>query len=128
VEPEAILGVSRPFSVTTPKAFNKQTLNHNQFINLVMTFLGESPLSAAVESLVRFIRTGYVETEEERKTRLEKSCKEADSMKRRMMLEQLFDIWDCDGSGYIEINEIEMVLSKWRENGVTNDYMLKEAC
>jgi len=75
---------------------------------------------------VRFKRTGYVETEEERKTRLEKSCKEADSMKRRMMLEQLFDIWDCDGSGYIEINEIEMVLSKWRENGVTNDYMLKE--
>ena len=41
------------------------------------------------------------------------------------MIEQLFDLWDIDGSSYIEINEIEMVLSKWREDDL-HEYMLKE--
>ena len=48
-------------------------------------------------------------------------------IKRRVQTEQLFDIWDVDGSGYLEINEVEMVLSKWREEDI-HDYLLKEAC
>ena len=46
-------------------------------------------------------------------------------IKRRVQTEQLFDIWDVDGSGYLEINEVEMVLSKWREEDI-HDYLLKE--
>ena len=53
------------------------------------------------------------------------SRKEANSVKQRIMIEQLFDLWDIDGSSYIEINEIEMVLSKWREDDL-HEYMLKE--
>ena len=53
------------------------------------------------------------------------SRKEANSVKQRIMIEQLFDLWDIDGSSYIEINEIEMVLCKWREEDL-HEYMLKE--
>ena len=43
-----------------------------------------------------------------------------------MHVEQLFDLWDVDASGYLEINEIEMVLSKWREEDI-HEYLLKES-
>lgn len=126
-EPETLFGVSRPFSFTTPQAFNKTSLNEHQFVNLLMRFLGESPRGEAVEPLVKFIRAGYIETELERTKRIDESRKEADSIRRRMQVDRLFELWDIDGSGYLEIEEIEMVLSKWREDDL-HEHMLKEAC
>ena len=41
---------------------------------------------------------------------------EARSAKRRLKLDQLFDLWDVDGSGYLELNEVQTVLSKWKED------------
>lgn len=42
-----------------------------------------------------------------------------------MQVDRLFELWDIDGSGYLEIEEIEMVLSKWREDDL-HEHMLKE--
>ena len=72
-----------------------------------------------VTALVRYVRAGYIETDEERMSRLEKARSEACLVKRRLLMDQLFDLWDVDASGYLEMSEIEMVLSKWREEGMT---------
>ena len=42
---------------------------------------------------------------------------EARSAKRRLKVDQLFDLWDIDGSGYLELKEVETVLSNWKEDG-----------
>lgn len=41
---------------------------------------------------------------------------EARSAKRRLKVDQLFDLWDVDGSGYLELTEVETVLLKWRQD------------
>eukprot|EP00795_Rhopilema_esculentum_P015993 gene15993-7326_t len=109
---------SRAQSVATGSIFDPTTLNQAQFINLLEKFLGELSSRTAIETLVRYVRAGYIETEEERMARLEKARVEARSAKRRHLIDQLFDLWDVDGSGYLEMTEIEMVLSKWREDGM----------
>lgn len=45
---------------------------------------------------------------------------EARSANRLLKLDHLFDLWDIDGSGYLEVSEVETVISKWREDESTN--------
>ena len=59
---------SRCHSVAS--AFDENTLNVSQFVHMIETFLGDVPLMEAFHQLVRFVKTGYMETEEERMQRL----------------------------------------------------------
>jgi len=36
-----------------------------------------------------------------------------------LKVDQLFDLWDIDGSGYLELKEVETVLSNWKEDGTS---------
>lgn len=53
-------------------AFDENTINMSQFIQLTETFLGDYPVLEIFQSLCRYMRNGYVETEEEKMTRLMK--------------------------------------------------------
>ncbi|XP_070572519.1 EF-hand calcium-binding domain-containing protein 5-like isoform X2 [Ptychodera flava] len=97
-------------------AFDENFLNISQFVQLVESFLGDEDSQAAFDTLLDFIKAGYVETEEEKMFRLKKARKEAQSAKRKLLLDQLFERWDNDGSGYLELEEILTVLGKYKEN------------
>ena len=57
-------------SQSQASAFDENTLNMSQFIQLTETFLGDEPHTDGFKQLVRWVREGYMETEEERANRL----------------------------------------------------------
>ena len=45
---------------------------------------------------------------------------EARSAKRRRQVDALYELWDVNASGYLELDEIQVVLNKWRSDGIEN--------
>ena len=35
-------------------------------------------------------------------------------------MDQLYELWDLNASGYLELDEIQVVLNKWRVDGIDN--------
>lgn len=62
-------------SMSQASIFDENLVNVSQFVHVTETFLGEVPDMHVFGNLVRYIRDGYVETEEERMKRLLKVCK-----------------------------------------------------
>ncbi|KAM3934817.1 EF-hand calcium-binding domain-containing protein 5 [Leptodactylus fuscus] len=98
-----------------PSAFNDSALNLPQFVQLMETFVGEDAPLAAVEEFISFIQREYVETEEERIALLAKVRQDALLAKQKLVLQALFEKWDNDGSGFLELEEVEGVLVKYKE-------------
>ncbi|XP_069617261.1 EF-hand calcium-binding domain-containing protein 5 [Ranitomeya imitator] len=98
-----------------PSAFNDSALNLPQFVQLMETFVGETAPLAAVEELTSFILKEYVETEEERIALLTKVRHEALLARQKLVLQALFEKWDNEGSGFLELEEVEGVLAKYKE-------------
>ncbi|XP_033627840.1 EF-hand calcium-binding domain-containing protein 5-like isoform X1 [Asterias rubens] len=105
----------RAGSVAT-SMFDENLLNCSQFVQLVESFLGMSTPEEVVQHVIKYLGEGYVETEEEKYLRLQKARHEAQSAKRKLILEQLFEKWDNDGSGYLDLEELHSVMSKFKEN------------
>jgi len=46
---------------------------------------------------------------------LKQARKEAMTSRRKMLLDQLFDRWDNDGSGFLDQEEVETVMLKYKD-------------
>ncbi|ESP00971.1 hypothetical protein LOTGIDRAFT_51730, partial [Lottia gigantea] len=96
-------------------AFDENSLNVSQFVQLTETFLGDDPRKEIFAQLLKFIKNGYEETEEEKMDRLKKARREAVSAKRKTMIDVLFEKWDNDGSGFLDLEEVENVMLKYKD-------------
>nr|CAB3241204.1 EF-hand calcium-binding domain-containing protein 5-like [Phallusia mammillata] len=94
--------------------FDESQLSQGRFVSLLENFVTDDTNHITVEQLVNFIHGGYVETEEEKMLRLARARKEALSAKHRQMVDRLFNIWDNDGQGNLDHEEVEDVLSKYK--------------
>lgn len=110
----------RPKSGTEGSAFDENSLNQPQFIHLLEKFMGHTPVKHVFDELVRFVRASYRETDDERIARMNKARMEARSAKRRHQVDALYELWDVNTSGYLELDEIQVVLGKWRTDGIEN--------
>ncbi|XP_066268695.1 EF-hand calcium-binding domain-containing protein 5-like isoform X2 [Branchiostoma lanceolatum] len=106
---------SQMTQMTGTSVFDESSLNLNQFVQLVETFLGDHPYQEAVDHLVGYIQSGYVETEEEKMSRLAKARRDAISARHKYLLDQLFEKWDNDGSGFLDLEEVQTILLKYKE-------------
>ncbi|XP_055435631.1 EF-hand calcium-binding domain-containing protein 5 [Bubalus kerabau] len=105
-------------------AFNGVSVNLLQFVQLLETFVGEdSPLSVS-EALTSFFKKGFVETKEEKMSGLKKARQNASRIRRELLLKALFQKWDCDGSGFLDLKEIDELLYTYKE-GMEKESMKK---
>lgn len=96
-------------------AFDENSLNVSQFVTLTETFLGNEPTKESFNMLTKYVKDGYEETEEEKMERLMKARKEALSTQRKHMMDSLFEKWDNDGCGYLDMEDVETVMQKYKE-------------
>ncbi|KAJ8783855.1 hypothetical protein J1605_008898 [Eschrichtius robustus] len=105
-------------------AFNGVSFNLLQFVQLLETFVGEdAPLSVS-EALTSFFKKGFVETKEEKMRGLEEARQNASQVQRGLLLNALFQKWDCDGSGFLDLNEVDELLYTYKE-GMEKESMKK---
>ncbi|ELV12119.1 EF-hand calcium-binding domain-containing protein 5 [Tupaia chinensis] len=105
-------------------AFNGVSFNLLQFVQLLETFIGEdAPLSVS-ETLTSFFKRGYVETKEEKMSALEQIRQNAFHVRRGLLLEALFQKWDCDCSGFLDLKEVDKLLYTYKE-GMEKESMKK---
>ncbi|CAH1801131.1 unnamed protein product [Owenia fusiformis] len=102
-------------SQSQASAFDESSLNTSQFVQLTETFLGDLPEMESFNKLVQYVRNGYVETDEEKLLRLREARKEALAQKRKALLNSLFEMWDNDGSGLLEFDEVQIVMEKYKD-------------
>nr|KAF6415551.1 EF-hand calcium binding domain 5 [Molossus molossus] len=96
-------------------AFNGVSFNLLQFVQLLETFVGEdTPLSVS-ENLTSFFKRGYVETKEEKICALEEARQNTSQVRRGLLLEALFQMWDSDGSGFLDLKEVDELLYTYKE-------------
>ncbi|EDO39894.1 predicted protein [Nematostella vectensis] len=117
-----VSAILRPEKEIEGSAFDENTLNQAQFLALIEKFLGDEPKKHILEKFVRFTRANYVEFDFDRLNRMNKARLDARSAKRRRLVDQLFDLWDIDGSGSLELDKIQVVLNKWKVDNVENGY------
>ncbi|XP_006036172.1 EF-hand calcium-binding domain-containing protein 5 [Alligator sinensis] len=96
-------------------AFDQSCLNLPQFVQLMETFVGEDTPLPTVKRLVAFIKRGYIQTEEEKLEQLEKVHRESLLARRKLLVEALFEKWDSEGSGFLDLKEVDSVLCMFKE-------------
>ncbi|KAM6118574.1 EF-hand calcium-binding domain-containing protein 5 [Phoenicopterus ruber ruber] len=99
----------------TRSAFDESCLNLPQFVQLMETFVGEDISLPTVKRLIAFIKEEYKQTEEEKMDQLEKVHRISRLAQRKLLLEALFEKWDNNASGFLDLEEVDAVLSTFKE-------------
>ncbi|XP_030318546.1 EF-hand calcium-binding domain-containing protein 5 [Calypte anna] len=102
-------------------AFDESCLSLPRFVQLLETFVGEDVSLPTLKKLTAFIKEGYKQTEEEKTQQLEKVHHTSLLAQRKLLLEALFEKWDKNASGLLELEEVIAVLNTF------NGGMEKEA-
>ncbi|NWU07163.1 EFCB5 protein, partial [Cephalopterus ornatus] len=88
-------------------------LTQPQFVQLMETFVGQDSSLPTVKRLITFIKEEYKQTEEEKMEQLEKGHRMSRAAQRKLLLEALFEKWDSDGHGFLDLQEVDAVLSRF---------------
>ncbi|XP_051491424.1 EF-hand calcium-binding domain-containing protein 5 isoform X2 [Apus apus] len=108
-------GIQERWASPTRSAFNESCLNLPRFVHLMETFVGEDISLPTLKRLVAFIKEGYQQTEEEKMEQLQKVDHSSRLAQRKLLLEALFEKWDKNASGLLNLEEVNAVLSTFKE-------------
>ncbi|XP_053222515.1 EF-hand calcium-binding domain-containing protein 5 isoform X1 [Podarcis raffonei] len=100
---------------STISSFDKESLNLPQFVQLMETFVGEETTLSNVKRLVEFVKEGYVQTEKEKIRQMERIHQNSFLVRQQLLLAALFEKWDNECSGFLDMQEVDAVLSTFKE-------------
>uniref|UniRef100_A0A670KEV1 EF-hand calcium binding domain 5 n=1 Tax=Podarcis muralis TaxID=64176 RepID=A0A670KEV1_PODMU len=100
---------------STISSFDKESLNPPQFVQLMETFVGEETTLPNVKRLVEFVKEGYVQTEKEKIRQMERIHQNSFLVRQQLLLAALFEKWDNECSGFLDMQEVDAVLSTFKE-------------
>lgn len=126
---------SRPTSPSGPGAmWDHEQLNKAQFVQLVELFVGREPRQDLVDAIAEFIRTSYTQAEkvilylslvtlhlciswfpQDKVEHKDQAQLLGMLQAKRRRVHLLFDTWDNDSSGFLELEELQHVLCKWKD-------------
>ncbi|NXM68470.1 EFCB5 protein, partial [Serilophus lunatus] len=95
-----------------------------QFVQLMDTFVGQGSSLPTVKRLTAFIKEEYKQTEEEKMEQLEKVHHMSQAAQRKLLLEALFEKWDSSGYGFLNLEEVDAVLSRFK-GGMEKEALMK---
>nr|A0JP43.2 RecName: Full=EF-hand calcium-binding domain-containing protein 5 [Mus musculus] len=105
-------------------AFNGVSLDLLQFVQLLETFVGEDTSFSLSKDLASFFQKNYSETKQEKIKALEQARQNSSRIRRRILLQAIFEKWDNDGSGFLDLNEVDDLLYTYKE-GMERESMKK---
>ncbi|XP_054857829.1 EF-hand calcium-binding domain-containing protein 5 [Eublepharis macularius] len=100
---------------SSTSAFDKHYLNLPQFVQLMETFIEEEISLLDLKKLVEFMKKGYVLLEKEKISQMEKVRHDAFLVRQQLLLASLFEKWDNECSGFLDMTEVDAVLSTFKE-------------
>ncbi|XP_060114950.1 EF-hand calcium-binding domain-containing protein 5 [Heteronotia binoei] len=100
---------------SSTSAFDKHTLNLPQFVQLMETFIGEDITLRDLKKLVEFMKRGYVLLEREKISLMERVRHDAFLARQQLLLASLFEKWDNEGSGFLDMKEVDEILGTFKE-------------
>ncbi|NWY17434.1 EFCB5 protein, partial [Aphelocoma coerulescens] len=86
-----------------------------QFVQLMDNFVGEDISLPTVKRLTAFIKGEYKQTKEEKMKQLEKVHHMSHMAQRKQLLEALFEKWDSNACGSLDLKDVVAVLSRFKE-------------
>ncbi|NWI95547.1 EFCB5 protein, partial [Pitta sordida] len=95
-----------------------------QFVQLMDTFVGEGSSLPTVKTLIAFIKEKYEQTEEEKMEQREKVHRVSQAGQRKLLLEALFEKWDNNGHGFLDLEEVDAVLRRFK-GGMEKEALMK---
>ncbi|KAM7033009.1 EF-hand calcium-binding domain-containing protein 5 isoform 2-T2 [Acridotheres tristis] len=98
----------------TKSSFAASCLTLPRFVQLMDNFVGEDITLPTVKRLTAFIKQEYKQTEEEKKKQLEKVHHMAHMAQRKQLLEALFEKWDSNACGSLDLEEVVAVLRTFK--------------
>ncbi|KAM6463169.1 EF-hand calcium-binding domain-containing protein 5 isoform 2-T2 [Liasis olivaceus] len=107
-----ILARGPPACIST---FDKDSLSLPQFVQLVETFVSERTSLPKLRKLTESVKKGYMQTEAEKFSQLEKIHHSSNLVRQQLLLAALFEKWDNESSGFIDMMEVDSVLSTFKE-------------
>uniref|UniRef100_A0ACB8EDA2 Uncharacterized protein n=1 Tax=Sphaerodactylus townsendi TaxID=933632 RepID=A0ACB8EDA2_9SAUR len=100
---------------SSTSAFDKHFLNLPQFVQLMEMFIGTEISPLDLKKLVKFVKEGYVLLEREKISQMERVHHDAFVARQHLLLAALFEKWDNEGSGFLDMKEVDAVLSTFKE-------------
>ncbi|XP_009076237.1 PREDICTED: EF-hand calcium-binding domain-containing protein 5, partial [Acanthisitta chloris] len=99
----------------TRSSFDASWLTLPQFVHLMETFVGDDISLPTLNRLIDFIKEEYKQTGEEKMEQLIRVHHTYRVARRKLLLEALFEKWDSSAAGFLDLGEVDAVLSTFKE-------------